>query len=187
MDDSVLLVGLGNPGDKYKLTRHNIGFLIIDKVSEILKSPLTSGKGEYLVSETKYNETDVILAKPLTFMNRSGVAVLDLIKRFHIPLENLLVILDDFNLPFGKLRFRFKGSDGGHNGLASVIYQLRTEAFPRLRVGICKENIDDPVEFVLSNFDTEERKEIDEIINRAAQAALDFVTQGIEKTMNRYN
>ncbi|MFQ6115143.1 MAG: aminoacyl-tRNA hydrolase [bacterium] len=187
MEDLFLLVGLGNPGDLYRLTRHNIGFVIIDKISEILHSPLTSGKGDYLISKTNYHEQEVILTKPLTFMNRSGVAVLDLVQRFHVPLENLLIILDDFNLPFGKLRFRFKGSDGGHNGLASVIYQLNSEAFPRLRVGIGKENIDDPVDFVLSGFDSEERKEIDAIVNNAAEAALDFVAEGIEKSMNKYN
>ncbi|MFQ5863978.1 MAG: aminoacyl-tRNA hydrolase [bacterium] len=187
MDEILLVVGLGNPGTKYKLTRHNIGFLIIDKISEILKSPLTVGKGDYLISKTSYHEKDVILSKPLTFMNRSGLAVLDLTRRFHIPLKNLLIILDDFNLPFGKLRLRFEGSDGGHNGLASVIYELESEAFPRLRVGIGRTNIADPVDFVLSNFDAQETKEIDAIIDNAAKAALDFVAEGIEKTMNKYN
>ncbi|MFQ5823601.1 MAG: aminoacyl-tRNA hydrolase [bacterium] len=187
MDDFFLLVGLGNPGVKYQFTRHNLGFMIVDKISELLHSPFTSGKGNYLISNTKFRGKNVVLTKPLTFVNRSGLAVLDLIKRFNIPLRNLLIILDDFNLPFGKLRLRMQGSDGGHNGLASVIYQLKSEEFPRLRIGIGREKIDDPVEFVLSDFDKKDQEGIDMIINHAAKAAIDFVVEGIEKTMNKYN
>jgi PTH1 family peptidyl-tRNA hydrolase len=187
MNDVYLLVGLGNPGVKYKNTRHNLGFRIVEKIAEVIKCRFKSGKGEYLIAESTYSGKRIILAKPLTFMNKSGVAVLDLIQRYNVPQTNLLVILDDINLPFGKFRFRSKGRDGGHNGLASIIYQLKSEAFPRFRVGVGKENMRDPVEFVLSNFDKEERKELPRILNHAAKACLDFVAEGIEKTMNQYN
>lgn len=187
MCKDVLLVGLGNPGSKYRLTRHNLGFMIIEKIAEILKCNFTSGKGDYLVSEALFNGRNVVLAKPLTYMNRSGRAVLDLIQTYNVPLSNLLIILDDFNLPFGKLRFRSKGSDGGHQGLASVIYQVESETFPRLRVGVGKESIEDAVAFVLSNFDEEEQKELPKIVKHSANACLDFVSEGIEIVMNKYN
>ncbi len=120
-------------------------------------------------------------------MNGSGEAVVELAQQFKIPHSNLLVIFDDFNLPFGKLRSRSKGSDGGHNGLASVIQELGSNNFSRLRVGIGKDNLADTVEFVLSKFSKKEKKELPGLINLAAEACLHFVSEGIYKTMNKFN
>jgi PTH1 family peptidyl-tRNA hydrolase len=128
-----------------------------------------------------------MLAKPQTFMNRSGAAVSELCGIFEIALSDLLVIVDDFNLPFGKLRLRSKGSDGGHNGLASIIDELGTSDFARLRVGIGKEFIDDTVDFVLSPFDKLERVDLKVILDQCVQACTSFVVEGINKAMNRYN
>ena len=161
--------------------------MIVEKIAEILKCKFKSGKADYLITKTDYNGRTIILVKPLTYMNNSGVAVLDLIQRFKPPQANLLIVLDDFNLPFGKLRFRSKGNDGGHNGLQSVIYQLESELFSRLRIGVGNDNMKDPVVFVLSKFDKEEKKEIPFIIQHTAEACLDFVELEIEKVMNKYN
>ncbi len=187
MENIFLLMGLGNPGPQYKFTRHNLGFMIVEKISDILKTNFTSGKGEYLIARSQVKDKQVFLAKPLTYMNRSGEAALDLVEKYEIPLHNFLVIVDDFNLPFGKIRFRKKGSDGGHNGLADIIYKLNSEEFPRLRVGIGTENMDDPVRFVLSPFTKEELEILPEIIQRAAEGSIYFIENGIEKTMSKYN
>ncbi len=178
---------MGNPGFRYKRTRHNIGFLIIDHLKKTNESSAPVKKRNYTFSKTVFGEQSVILAKPLTYMNRSGEVVLELAQQFKIPPANLLIIFDDFNLPFGKLRARSKGSDGGHNGLASVIHELGSNDFSRLRVGIGKDNLTDTVEFVLSKFSRKEKKELPSLINLAADACLHFVSEGIYKTMNKFN
>lgn len=180
-------MGLGNPGFRYKRTRHNIGFLIIDHLKKTNESSAPVKKRNYTFSKTVFGEQSVILAKPLTYMNRSGEVVLELAQQFKIPPGNLLIIFDDFNLPFGKLRARSKGSDGGHNGLASVIHELGSNDFSRLRVGIGKDNLADSVEFVLSKFNKKEKKELPALIDLAADACLHFVAEGIYKTMNKFN
>ncbi len=181
-----MLVGLGNPGRKYERTRHNVGFMIIDNLAQEVQCGFGLERNSS-IGKIQKDGRNLRLAKPLTYMNRSGEAVRDIVQKYQIPLSNLLVILDDLNLPFGKLRFRRKGSDGGHNGLASVIYQLRSEEFPRLRVGIGAETRLDAVSFVLSKFDKKERGELPDIIKHATEACLSFVTEGIEKSMTRYN
>ncbi len=180
-------MGLGNPGFRYKRTRHNIGFLIIDHLKKINESSPLVKKRNYRFNKTVFGERSVILAKPLTYMNRSGEAVVELAQQFKIPPGNLLVIFDDFNLPFGKLRARSKGSDGGHNGLASVIHEFGSSDFSRLRVGIGKDNLTDTVEFVLSKFNKKEKKVLPGLIDLAADACLHFVAEGIYKTMNKFN
>lgn len=180
-------MGLGNPGFRYKRTRHNIGFLIIEHLKKTNESSAPVKKRNYTFSKTVFGEQSVILAKPLTYMNRSGEAVVELAQQFKIPPGNLLVIFDDFNLPFGKLRARSKGSDGGHNGLASVIHKLESSDFPRLRVGIGRDNLTDTIKFVLSKFNKKEKKELPGLIKLAADACLHFVAEGILKTMNKFN
>ncbi len=181
------LVGLGNPGDDYSTTRHNIGFMIIDKIGQLLNCPFVTVDNIYMQADTVYSGQNVSLIKPLTYMNLSGEAIVELIDREKIDLPNLLVISDDFNLTFGKIRFRKSGSDGGHNGLASVISRLQTIDFPRLRFGIGQKNMNDAMTFVLSDFNASEKKSLPSLIDETAQACLYFIREGITKTMNLYN
>ena len=153
-----MLVGLGNPGFRYKRTRHNIGFLVIDHLKKTNESSTPVKKKNYRFTKIVFSEQSVILVKPQAYMNRSGEAVVELVQQFKIPRNNLLIIFDDFNLPFGKLRARSKGSDGGHNGLASVIHELGSSDFPRLRIGIGRDNLTDTIKFVLSKFNKKKKK-----------------------------
>lgn len=185
------LIGLGNPGSEYDGTRHNIGFRVIDAVSEILDLRLSTGVGEYLMGKARVRGKHTLLIKPLTYMNNSGRAVVDIVGRYKVTLDEILVIGDDFQLPLGKLRLRPKGSDGGHNGLYSIIYQLKSEQFPRLRCGIASEIMpkrkSEMARFVLSVFDINEQPIIEDMITRARDAALMFVTEGIHAAMNKCN
>jgi len=186
MRDFYLLVGLGNPGPNYRATRHNIGFMVVDEIARIKEENFRSDRN-CLTADFLEGGRKVILMKPITYMNKSGIAVSGLLNKFNVPLSNLLIISDDFNLPFGKLRLRGNGSDGGHNGLASIIQQLGTRDFPRLRIGIGQEKMSDTVSFVLSNFNREEKKQLPEVIERAAEASLSFIVNGLTHVMNKYN
>jgi PTH1 family peptidyl-tRNA hydrolase len=181
-----IVVGLGNPGNKYKFTRHNIGFRIVDSIAEENDIPFKSGKGDYYFSEYKYKGDRVILVKPVTFMNNTGLAIYQILKYFPVSIKNLLIVYDDFNLPFGTLRFRKDGSDGGHNGLKSIIYHLNSNIFNRLRFGIGTE-FKNSVSFVLSKFKKNEEKEIEELISTAKFGIENWIDEGIELTMNRFN
>lgn len=153
-----LLVGLGNPGEKYRKTRHNTGFLFLDKVSEQCSISFKKRVCYSLVGKGRIRGKEIILAKPLTYVNRSGRAVRELLHFYKLTEKDLLVVLDDFSLPLGMVRLRSKGSSGGHNGLESIIEALQTEDFPRLRIGIGREEIhEDLVSFVLSEFTPEEK------------------------------
>ena len=121
------IVGLGNPGRKYQKTRHNIGFIIIDSLLDNYKIPLKAGKGDYYYAEVSENDKRLLVIKPTTYMNRSGLAVCQILKYFPLSIEDLLIVYDDFNLPLGTMRFRQSGGDGGHNGIKSIIYNLKTE------------------------------------------------------------
>ena len=188
--DPVLVVGLGNPGSGYERTRHNVGFRVVDRICERFRAPIRPGKGEFEFAQIPGAETDLVVLKPLTFMNNSGIAVKDAMERFGVPLSGLLIVLDDVDLPLGKLRLRPGGSDGGHNGLASVIYHLEADQFSRLRCGV---GAGDPpkrtdlAEFVLSPFGSEERESVAAMIDRGADAAVDFARYGIERAMNGCN
>lgn len=186
-----LLVGLGNPGRGYSKTRHNIGFMVIDEIASQYESMRRFHALSHIGTCLKVRAGQgIIAAKPLTFMNRSGDAVSDLLNQFRVPLDNLLIIVDDLALPFGKIRLRKKGSAGGHNGLKSIIERLGGDSFPRLRIGIGQNgntNIEDTVDFVLSKFDKDERKRLPGIIEHSADACASFVKIGIENTMNGYN
>ncbi len=184
------MVGLGNPGAGYEFTRHNIGFLVIDLLLSRWNKRLRPGKGEYLLARGGYAGEDVLLVKPLTYMNRSGSAVRDVLEREGLPPEKLLVVCDDFALPLGTLRLRSRGSDGGHNGLASIIVELQTEEFPRLRCGIQQEAMppkEAMADFVLSTFERAEEETVRTMIDRAADAVQEMVVSGLGRTMNLYN
>ncbi|MGH7495054.1 MAG: aminoacyl-tRNA hydrolase [bacterium] len=190
MAEKFLVAGLGNPGKRYVQTRHNVGFMAVDLLAEQLRISFKAGKGDYLVSEVARAsdaEKEVILLKPLTFMNNSGVAVRHAMDYFKIDLDKLLLILDEFQLPFGKLRLRPQGSDGGHNGLASVIQHLGSQDFSRLRIGIGSETKGDSADFVLSRFSKSEQEELPALIARAAEAALEFIRYDLPRAMNKFN
>ncbi len=188
MSNKHLIVGLGNPGLKYRKTRHNIGFLVIDRLAKEKGARLKKGRGPYEIAEFQLDDRSVLLAKPLTFMNNSGQAVAELVNYFDIEFSHLLVILDEVELDFGRLRLRAQGSSGGHNGLGSIIQHLNTKLFARLRIGIGTEYAKkDMTKFVLSNFSRNEQKELDSILDQAVDAVLCFIRDGIDKAMNTYN
>ena len=184
----VLFFGLGNPGENYAATRHNIGFRIADSLSQHLKKPAPGSlpDAEYL-SGLLFDSKKAIVVKPMTFMNRSGEAVSSLIRKSGCSAGNALVIVDDYNLPAGRLRARRGGSDGGHNGLKSIINAIG-EDFPRLRVGIGPLPQGVPtIDFVLGAFTAAEEEKLRLIIPLAVEACLTFAHEGIESLMNKYN
>jgi len=183
----IALIGLGNPGEEYLQTRHNIGFRIVDSLSKNLGAEFKPGKGEYLIAQGEYERNRLLLVKPTTYVNRSGLAVSRLLSLFPLGLSQLLVVCDDVNLPLGRIRIRHRGSDGGHKGLASIIYNLGEEGFPRLRMGIGGGERDDLVDFVLGGFTPAEEEVMGKAIERAAEACLCFVQDGLAEAMNRFN
>ncbi|MBN1996542.1 aminoacyl-tRNA hydrolase [candidate division KSB1 bacterium] len=188
MNDGYLIVGLGNPGKKYKETRHNAGFLVIDRISDQSGCNLSKGRGVYEYGSTLIASNSVILAKPTVYMNNSGLAVRELIDYFKIKLSNLLIIFDDVDLPFGKIRLRGKGGAGGHNGVKSIIQHLQTNEFARLRIGICNDYAKaDMTKFVLSPFSADERKNLHDILEKSSKIGKDFVINGLDQAMNKCN
>jgi PTH1 family peptidyl-tRNA hydrolase len=182
-----VIVGLGNPGLKYARTRHNIGFEVIDYLAAAPGSSPFREKFEAFVAEQKEGDEAILLVKPLTFMNLSGRSVRAILDFYKLPVEQVLVICDDFNLPLGKLRIRAKGSHGGQNGLRNIQEQLGTDAYSRLRIGVGQPVPGEAVDFVLSTFKPGERAATEEAVALAAQAALVWVRQGIDACMNRFN
>lgn len=184
----ILVVGLGNPGNQYKNTRHNVGFLTVDILAEKLNISVKKLKFKSLYGETILNTEKLILIKPQTFMNNSGESVREWVNFYKVPPENLIVIQDDIDIPFATLRLRQKGSAGTHNGMKSIIYQIQQDNFPRVKIGVGqKKGPMDLADFVLSGFAKEEQKSIEEVILLAADAVLDIVKNGIEHAMNQYN
>jgi PTH1 family peptidyl-tRNA hydrolase len=183
----ILIVGLGNPGRRYRGTRHNIGQAVVEHLAGRLGVPL-SDEGWVREARSRVAGKTVILAVPVTYMNVSGQAVRELLRRHRGRPEDLLVVHDDMDLPLGRVRLRPGGGAGGHNGVRSLIEELGTDRFPRLRIGIGRppEGVD-PVEFVLARFRDEERPMVDEMIGRAAEAALTAASRGLEAAMNRFN
>jgi len=190
MAERFLVAGLGNPGKRYEQTRHNVGFMAVDRLAENFRVSFKAGKGDYLISglaRTSAPEKELLLLKPLTFMNNSGLAVRQALDYFKIDLDKLLLVLDEFQLPFGKLRLRPQGSDGGHNGLASVVQHLGAQDFARLRIGIGSEFQGDAANFVLAKFSKAELQELPALISRAAEAAVEFIDHGMPQAMNKFN
>ena len=183
-----LIVGLGNPGPKYRGTRHNVGFEVVDELARRRLLEFGSSPTDALMARERGPHARVMLAKPLTYMNRSGGAVAALAHYYRIEPEALLVVADDVNLPVGRLRARRRGSDGGHNGFASIIQALGTDVFPRLRVGVGRGHTERRLaSHVLARFDEPEREEMAAAIARAADAVEAFVGDGIDAMMNRFN
>jgi len=183
-----LIVGLGNPGRRYRGTRHNVGFEVVDELARRAGATFEAAPAEALMARTRPSGGGVLLAKPLTLMNLSGVAVAELARYFRIDVADLLVVADDANLPLGRLRVRARGSDGGHRGLASIIERLGTPVFARMRVGVGRgDPRRDLADHVLARFDAGERVLMEDAVARAADAAEMFVTDGIDEVMNRFN
>lgn len=183
-----LVIGLGNPGKEYRLTRHNAGFLVVEYLMKELQAEAAVPDCEALVSRAQWGkDRTVILAKPQTFMNLSGKAVEKLILKYEIPLSRIIIILDDLSLPFGMIRLRRGGSAGGHKGLASVL-TVTGEDLPRLRMGIGAPPAGvETASFVLANFSPEEKALLPEITAWAGRAVLAWIEQGIDAAMSKYN
>ena len=179
-----VLVGLGNPGRKYSDTKHNFGFWVVDRFAEKNSLAFQAGKGEYLIARAG----NVTCIKPTTYMNSSGVAVSDYCRYFQNSIEDLLVIYDDIDLPLGVLRFRPDGGAGGHRGMESIIYQMGSEDFCRLRIGISVGEVVEPAEqYVLSTFHKYHEKMIKEMIEKACDGIEYYLSHSIHETMNEFN
>ena len=179
-----VLVGLGNPGRNYSDTKHNFGFWVLDKFAEKRSLKFQAGKGDYLLVKSN----DIALVKPTTYMNNSGMAVADYCRYFQNTPQELLVVYDDIDLPLGTLRFKPNGGSGGHKGMESIIYQLESEDFNRLRIGISAENEMGPSErYVLSPFPKDWKEKINEIIEKACDGIDYFLTHDMKETMNKFN
>ena len=181
-----LIVGLGNPGNKYARTRHNIGFSVVDRLSGEYNIPLQE-KDAYVIGKGAIEGNQIVLLKPLAFMNRSGLAVKKILKKSTIQPNELIVIHDDLDLEPGMLKIRKNGSSGGHRGVESIIQEIGTKDFIRVKVGIGRDD-DMPVEqYVLSNFRPAEKNIVKDAIIRTVQAVAAITTEGVERAMNRFN
>jgi peptidyl-tRNA hydrolase, PTH1 family len=186
MRKAFLIAGLGNPGGRYERTRHNIGFQVVDQIANdeglvLKKKLLLRGR----LAHGLIAGCDVFLLQPLSFMNLSGTIVAKVMRKYSIPLENLLVIVDDVALPFGQLRIRGQGSSGGHNGLKNVEENLKSMSYSRLRVGVGDNREGDLAEYVLSPFTPEESKLVPKILERAAMIVMIWLTEGLTSAMNK--
>lgn len=183
-----LIVGLGNPTQEYRQTRHNVGFMVVSELAGRFGSGRPKAKFHSEAVDAMIGGQRVLLLSPLTYMNRSGISVHEARDFFKLPLEDLLIVCDDLNLPLAKLRFRANGSSGGQKGLADIIGRLGSEEFSRLRIGIgTPPERMDASDFVLSKFSKEEAAEMNGAVTEAAQAAAHWVADGIQDCMNRYN
>jgi PTH1 family peptidyl-tRNA hydrolase len=183
-----LIVGLGNPGPEYERTRHNLGFMLVDKLAAEAGSTVKRSECRSLVGNAPIEGQRVLLAKPQTYMNLSGEAVSCLNSKHELEAESLIVISDDLALPFGSIRLRERGSAGGHNGLKSIIGALRTNEFVRLRIGIQPEHpLSDAKRFVLDEFSRTERESLSEVLERATEALRSVLRDGIGKAMSLHN
>jgi PTH1 family peptidyl-tRNA hydrolase len=183
-----LLVGLGNPGSKYRETRHNIGFECLDELHRRMGSPTPSAKFEGQWVRGKWNDREVILLWPLTYMNSSGRCVAQAVGFFKIPVDQIMVVCDDMSLPLGRLRIRKRGSSGGQKGLGDILKSLGTQDVPRLRVGIEQAPPQwDVADYVLSKFHSSERPVIGQAITKAVDAMEHWLKNGIDSCMNEYN
>ncbi len=184
-----LVAGLGNPGQKYEETRHNVGWRALDALAEETNTPVVRLKFHAQVGTCRIGENSVLLMKPLTYMNLSGQAVAEAARFYKVPADHVLVLSDDVSLPAGKLRIRRKGSAGGHNGLKNIIQQLGTDEFPRVKIGVgSKPDPDyDMVEWVLGKFPPEEKKTMEDAVAQAAKAAMLLILEGPERAMSAYN
>jgi PTH1 family peptidyl-tRNA hydrolase len=182
-----VIVGLGNPGRKYQNTRHNLGFITIDQLAEKHEIKVTKLAFKALVGDGVIANQKVLLVKPQTYMNLSGEAVVQIMRYYKIPLENLLVIYDDVDIETGKIRIRKKGSAGSHNGMKSIIYQIQSDEFPRIRIGIGGERKLSLRDFVTGGFSKEEKPLLEDAVRRSVGAIESIIAEGVDRAMNRYN
>jgi len=182
------IIGLGNPGKKYEQTRHNVGFMVVDKIASDLNIEVTDHKFKCAYGIGVHDGHKVMLVKPQTFMNLSGEGVRPLLDYYNIEMEKVIVLYDDLDLPLGKLRLRQKGTGGGHNGMKSLNQHLATEKYKRVRIGI-----DRPpegttvVKYVLSKFSKAEQPVLEKVIDRASEATIKFITEPFEEVMTEFN
>ena len=182
-----LIIGLGNPGKEYENTRHNTGFMVIDKLADKLGVSIEQNKFKGLYTKLKYKGEDVILLKPQTFMNLSVESVIQVMDFFKINQEDILVIYDDMDMPVGKLRLRQTGSAGGHNGMKNIILHTGSQNFNRVRVGIGRHPYMKVVDYVLSRFTQDEMIDMAKGIENASEAVIDYLNNGFSHAMNKFN
>ncbi len=184
-----LIAGLGNPGSEYNMTRHNIGFATIDYIADKYNIQIKKLKYKALFGETNIKGEKVLFVKPQTYMNLSGESIRDFCSFYKIPPENVIIICDDISLPPGKVRIRRKGSAGGHNGLKSIIYQLNSDDFPRIKIGVGSPEHKEYelADFVLGRFTKEEIPVLEESIIKSCKAVFEIIEKGIDSAMNKYN
>ncbi|MCF6157806.1 MAG: aminoacyl-tRNA hydrolase [wastewater metagenome] len=182
-----MIIGLGNPGERYIKTRHNIGFMVVDQFASRLGTVCNTRKFQSLFSKGMLESEGVALLKPQTFMNVSGVAVKEAIGMYKCVLQDLMVICDDLDLPLGKIRIKRGGGSGGHRGLVSIATHLGSADFPRLRVGIGRPSAGNPRDYVLSPFSKEEEVALAEVLEKACQALHMWILEGIDVCMNKFN
>lgn len=182
-----IIVGLGNPGSQYRTSRHNVGFQVVDRLAELNHIPIRTKRFKSLYGTGWIDFQQVILSKPMTFMNRSGEAVKKTTDFFHLKMEEIVVVHDDLDLPFGRLRFKQRGGDGGHQGVRSIIDEMGGNNFLRLKIGIGRPPPGmDSADYVLDAFDRNERSLLDQILSGAADSLKVMVLEGLEKTMNQF-
>ena len=183
-----VVVGLGNPGRKYAQTRHNVGFNVIDILADRYSTKVNKIKFKSLYAEVKIGGEKVFLVKPQTFVNKSGETVLEISNFYKVPLANVIVVVDDIDIDFAGLRVRGQGSAGSHNGMKSIIYLLKDDKFPRVKIGVGRPEAGrDLADFVLGRFSREEEIKINETLQRAADAVECFITDSLSSSMNKYN
>ena len=183
-----LIAGLGNPGYEYHLTPHNLGFMAVDRLAEQCGVQINRPEAQALTAITRVGETEVVLAKPQIYMNLSGLAVGRLLHNYDMPVEELIVLVDEANLPFGRLRIRARGTAGGHNGMKSIIGSLQNDNFVRVRMGVQPDHrVDDLTAHLLGRFRKADLETVVDMINRAAEAVTVIVRESLQQAMNRYN
>ena len=187
-ETTYLLIGLGNPGREYRDTRHNVGFMVIDRLIVRLNARGMKVQSKAIVTTAMYEDRKLILAKPQTYMNLSGQSAQGLLNFYKLPVENMLIAHDDLDIPFGTIRIRASGGPGGQRGLSSILEKLGTKDIPRMRLGIGRPpGRMEPADYVLQNFHREDMQVISEILDHAADAALEFVKNGLNAAMNKFN
>ena len=186
--DTYLIIGLGNPGREYRDNRHNVGFMLIDRLIVRLNARGMRLQSKAIVTSAMYEERKLILGKPQTYMNLSGQSVQGLLNFYKIPLSNFMIVSDDLDIPFGTIRIRASGGAGGQRGVASTIERLGTKDFPRIRIGIGRPpGRMDPADYVLQNIPRDQVPLLSDVLNHAADAVLAFVKDGLNKSMNQFN
>lgn len=183
-----IVVGLGNPGNQFANTKHNIGFVTLDYLANLHNIKLNKIKHKAVIGEGSIAGEKLMLVKPQTYMNTSGECVMELVNFYKLPLENLILIYDDIDLPLGKVRIRPSGSSGTHNGMRSIIYLLNKHDFPRIRIGVGKQpDYMDLADYVMTKFNKDEVPVIEEAVKKAALSVEEIIRNGINTAMNKYN